>query len=45
MSERLKDVLDANGLVRHTRPVTLGGAEASGTDESYQACICEFQEY
>jgi hypothetical protein len=45
MSERLIDVLDANRLVRHAHPVTLGGAEASGTDESYQASVCEFQEY
>lgn len=41
MSERLVDVLDANGLVRHAYPVTLGGAGVSTTDESYQAKALE----
>jgi hypothetical protein len=41
MSERLIDVLDEYGLARHTFPVTLGGAEASATNESYEAKALE----
>ncbi|MFH5927338.1 DUF2934 domain-containing protein [Roseomonas xinghualingensis] len=41
MSERLIDVLDEYGLVKHTYPVTVGRPEAPATNESYEAKALE----
>ncbi|SHK25761.1 Protein of unknown function [Roseomonas rosea] len=41
MSERLIDVLDEHGRVRHTYPITLGEPGASAAEESYEAKALE----
>jgi len=41
MDERLVDVLDCNGTILHTYPVTLDDQSGAATDEEYKAKALE----